>query len=233
MPVAPLLHPAAAPRRTTSRWATAVVLVAGLALGGHGAAFADDDSVPSEADVAAAEREAADKGRDVAAVQADLIRANLALDGAGDSAAQAAEAWNGARWRADEARQEAADAQAAADAARDDVAEQRELYAATVVRSYEESSQIQGLSAVVEADGIQSLIDRSITVSNTSQVLDQQYDSFTAASAVADVTALTADQALERANAAGWRPSRPATPPPLPRPRPARRPRRSRRPRPT
>ena len=113
MPAAPPLDHAPAPRRTTSSWATAVVLVAGLALGGHGAAFADDDSVPTEADVAAAKREAADKGRDVAAVQADLIRANLALDGAGDRAAQAAEAWNGARWRADEARKEARDAQAA------------------------------------------------------------------------------------------------------------------------
>ena len=211
----------------------AVVVVAGLALGGHGAAFADDDPVPTEADVSAAKRDAADKGRDVAAVQADLIRANLALDGAGDRAAQAAEAWNGARWRADEARQEAADAQAAADGAREDVAVQRDLYASTVVRSYEESSQIQGLSAVVEADGIASLIDRSITVSNTSQVLDQQYDAFTASSAVADVTAITADQAADARPPPSSRPSRPATRPPLRRPRPAPRPRTSRRRRPT
>ena len=74
MPVAPLPDHAPASRRTTSRWATVVVLVAGLALGGgHGAAFADDDGttggVPTEADVAAAEQDAADKGRDVAAVQ--------------------------------------------------------------------------------------------------------------------------------------------------------------------
>lgn len=203
MPVAPPLDRAAAPRRTTSRWATAIVLVAGLALG-NGTAFADgdDDRVPTEADVAAAEQDAAEKGRDVAAVQADLIRANLALDGAGDTAAQAAEAWNGARWRADEARQEAGEAQKAADAARADVATQRDLYAATVVRSYEEASQIQGLAAVVESDGIAALIDRSITVGNTSQVLDQQYDSFTASSAVADVTATAADRAAERASAA-------------------------------
>ena len=203
MPVAPPLDPAPASRRTTSRWATAIVLVAGLALGGgHGAAFADDDSVPTEADVAAATKDAADKGRDVAGVQADLIRANLALDGAGDAAAQAAEAWNGARWRAAEARREARDAQASADAASADVAAQRELYAATVVRSYEEAAQIQGLAAVVESDGIAALIDRSITVGNTSLVLDQQYDSFTAASAVADVAATNAEQAAGRASAA-------------------------------
>jgi hypothetical protein len=183
------------------------VLVAGLALGsGHGVAFADDatgrSEVPSEADVAAAREQAADKGRDVAAVKADLIRANLAMQDAGDAAAQAAEAWNGARWRAGEARKAATEAQTAADAARDDVTGQRELYAATVVRSYEEASQIQGIAAVVEADGIESLIDRTITVGNTSEVLDQQYDAFTAASAVAEVAATAASDASERAAAA-------------------------------
>ena len=83
------------------------MLVAGLAVGGgHGVAFADDHDgreVPSEADVTRAEQDAADKGRDVAAVQADLIRAGLALESAGDTAAQAAEAFNGARWRAEQA----------------------------------------------------------------------------------------------------------------------------------
>ncbi len=200
----PPLDPAPVPRRTTSRWASALVLVAGLALGGHDVAFADDhdgSDVPSEADIAAAEKQAADKGRDVADVQADLIRANLALESAGDTAAQAAEAYNGARWRAEEARKEATRAEAAAEEAREDVEAQRELYADTVVRSYEEASQVQGLSAVVEADGIDSLIDRSVTMGNTSDALDSQYDAFTAASAVADVTASTAAQASERAAA--------------------------------
>ena len=94
-------------RRTTSRWASAVVLVAGLAVGGAHAANAADDPTPSESDVAAAKDRADAKGRDVAAVQADLIRANLALESAGDRAARAAEAWNGARWRAEQARADA------------------------------------------------------------------------------------------------------------------------------
>ena len=46
-------------RRTTSRWASAVVLVAGLAVGGGHAAYADDDATPSESDVAAAKDRAA------------------------------------------------------------------------------------------------------------------------------------------------------------------------------
>ena len=202
MPAAPPQHPTPVPRRTTSRWATAVVLVAGLAWGGHGAAFADEDSqdrstVPSEADVAAAQEQTADKDRDASAVQADLIRANVALETAGDTAAQAAEAYNGARWRAEQAIEEAAQAEAAAETARAEVAAQRELYADTVVRSYEEASQVQGFAAIVEADGIESLIDRSVTMGNTSEALDAQYDSFIASSAVADVTAGTAARASE------------------------------------
>ena len=171
-------HDHAPRRRTTSRWASAVVLVAGLAVGGGHAAYADNDPTPSESDVAAAKDRADAKGRDVAAVQADLIRANLALETAGDDAAQAAEAWNGARWRAEQARADADAAEDAAEAAREDVESQRELYADTVVQSYEDGPQVQGLSAIVEADGIESLIDRTVTMGNTSDALNHQYDSF-------------------------------------------------------
>ena len=113
MPFALPAHHLHAPRRTTARWVSAVVLVAGLAVGGGHGAYADDP-VPSEGDVAAAQERAAEKGRDVAAVQADLIRADLALTTAGDHAAQAAEAWNGARWRAEQARADAVEAEEAA-----------------------------------------------------------------------------------------------------------------------
>ena len=171
VPVA-ALHHHEPQRRTTSRWASAVVLVAGLAVGGGHAAHAADDPTPSESEVAAAKDRAEAKGRDVAAVQADLIRADLALETAGDRAAQAAEAWNGARWRAEQARADASEAQEAADAAREDVESQRELYAATVVQSYNDATQLQGLAAVVEADGIESLVDRTVTMGNTSDALN-------------------------------------------------------------
>ena len=125
----PVVQQSAPPRRTTSRWATACTLVVALVIGGGlPTAFADDgDAVPSQADVAKAQEKADAKGRDVAAVQADLIRANLALDTAGDTAAQAAEAWNGARWRVEQAREDARQAEAAAASARADVEAQSEL----------------------------------------------------------------------------------------------------------
>ena len=54
MPFALPAHHLHAPRRTTARWVSAVVLVAGLAVGGGHGAYADDP-VPSEGDVAAAQ----------------------------------------------------------------------------------------------------------------------------------------------------------------------------------
>ncbi len=63
MPIAVPPADSSARRRTTLRWATAATLVAGLVLGGaHGAAFADEDTVPTEADIASAENRAAAAG---------------------------------------------------------------------------------------------------------------------------------------------------------------------------
>ena len=97
--------PAPAPRRTPDlsrrlRWPAAAALSLVLATGVTTASVADDDA-PSEEEVAAAERNASDKARDVSAVQADLVVANEQLRQTAVTAAQAAEAYNGARWQAD------------------------------------------------------------------------------------------------------------------------------------
>jgi len=71
--------------------ATALTLVAGSA--------AADDTMPTKREVHQAEAAAQAKERDVAAVQADLVLANQRLQASAVEAAQAAEAWNGARYR--------------------------------------------------------------------------------------------------------------------------------------
>ncbi|WP_457208740.1 hypothetical protein, partial [Nocardioides sp. P5_C9_2] len=131
--------PAPAPRRTPSltrrlRWSAAAALSLVLSAGVT-TASATDDGVPSEGDVATAERHASDKARDVAAVRADLVLANERLRQTAVTAAQAAEAYNGARWQADEARTAAEDAETAAAAAAADVERQREDYSDALVRS--------------------------------------------------------------------------------------------------
>ena len=113
------------------------------------AAVADEDEVPTRAEVEAAEQRAVDRERDVAAVQADLIRANLDLETASVAAAQAAEAYNGATWRADEARAAADAAEQAAAAAQAESERQRSLYAQTVLTSLERSPGLDGVSALL------------------------------------------------------------------------------------
>jgi peptidoglycan DL-endopeptidase CwlO len=75
--------------------AIALTLVAGSA--------AADDTVPTKREVHEARAAAQAKERDVASVQADLVLANQRLQASAVEAAQAAEAWNGARYRLEQA----------------------------------------------------------------------------------------------------------------------------------
>ena len=111
-------------RRTPIRWIAAVALSLTLltsGIAGAVSASAADDDTPSKEDVATAEANADAAARDVAAVRADLAVANERLRSSAVSASMAAEAYNGARWAADEARAAAANANEAAALARADV----------------------------------------------------------------------------------------------------------------
>jgi peptidoglycan DL-endopeptidase CwlO len=195
--------PAPARRRTPHlvrglRWPAVAALSLVLATGSTTASALDDD-VPSEADIAAAQRHASAKARDVAAVQADLVVANERLRQTAVTAAQAAEAYNGARWQADEARRAARAAQAAAASAAADVQRQQDDYSDALVRSYEVSPSIQGFAAVVGSDGIETMIDRTTTMQNAEDALDGQYDAFRAAATLADLARGQAEDALAEA----------------------------------
>lgn len=195
--------PAPAPRRTPDlsrrlRWPAAAALSLVLATGVTTASVADDH-VPSEEEVAVAERNASDKARDVSAVQADLVVANEQLRQTAVEAAQAAEAYNGARWQADEARQAAEAATAAAESAAADVARQQEDYSDALVRSYEIAPSLQGFASVVGSDGIETMIDRTTTMQNAEDALDGAYDAFRAAATLADVASRQAEEALAAA----------------------------------
>ena len=76
-------------------------------LTGLQAALADEADTPSRQDVRDARTAARDQARDVAAVQADLAAANQRLQESAIAAAQATEAWNGARYRLEQARRAA------------------------------------------------------------------------------------------------------------------------------
>lgn len=181
---------------------TAVALVLALALGGVSAqvATADDDTdVPTRHEVREA-REAVDATElDVDGVQAALDAANQRLEGAGIRAAQAAEAFNGARYEAQLARADARRAAAVAVEAAEDADRQREAYQDTLVTSYTHGSSLGALSSVVESDGLSELVQRTATMRNSEAAMDARYDDLLAAQSKADDAQEDADHALDAA----------------------------------
>ena len=120
------------------------------AVGGMGVALADEPDVPpTRAEVRDALADVRDQTRDVATVQAELAAANQRLQESAVRAAQASEAWNGARYRLEQARQAAAAAAARAGIARRDVTAQRQAYADAIVESYEMAPELSAMVAIV------------------------------------------------------------------------------------
>ncbi|HEU5456031.1 MAG TPA: hypothetical protein VFU85_10150, partial [Nocardioides sp.] len=173
--------------------ATALTLVAGSA--------AADDTVPTKREVHQAEAAAQAKERDVAAVQADLVLANQRLQASAVEAAQAAEAWNGARYRLEQAQQAATAAEQRSAAATADVERLREAYGDTVAASYQQAPELTALNAIAGSDGIDGVIDQVTTMRNAETALDANYDSFRAASTLADVATQQARDARSDAAA--------------------------------
>ncbi len=173
--------------------AIALTLVAGSA--------AADDTVPTKREVQQAEAAAQAKGRDVASVQADLVLANQRLQASAVEAAQAAEAWNGARYRLEQAQEAATAAEERSAIAVADVERQREAYGDVVASSYQQAPELTALNAIAGSDGIDSVIDQVNTMRNAETALDANYDSFRAASTLADVATQQARDARSEAAA--------------------------------
>jgi cell wall-associated NlpC family hydrolase len=186
----------------------AAALALTLAVGGvatgvtTGIAVADDDTVPSHQDIHEARVAARDKAVDVDAVRARLVLANQRLQESAIAAAQAAEAYNGARWRAAEARRAAVEAQRRSATAETDVQRQQEAYGDALVTSYEMSPGLTAFSAIVRSDGIDTVLDRTTSLQNAEAALDGNYNEFRAAATLADVAQQQAEDAEDDAVAA-------------------------------
>ncbi|GAA1798404.1 hypothetical protein GCM10009795_049860 [Nocardioides hankookensis] len=167
-----------------------------------GIAVADDDTVPSKDDVHDARTAVRAQLDDVAAVRARLVVANQRLQQSAVAAAQAAEAFNGARWRADQARDAATEAQAGVTAAEADVERQRQAYSDAVVSSYEMSPELTALAGVLDSDGIDTVLQRTETMRNATDAMSGNYDEFRASAVVAQVARDRADRALDAAKQA-------------------------------
>ena len=168
--------------------ALALVLAVPPAAGGIGAAWADDpDSPPSRTEVRDARDAVRQQARSVTTVQSELLAANQRLQETAVQAAQASEAWNGARYRLEQARREAAAAGDRAGIAHDDVTTQRQAYTDAVVDSYQMAPELSAVVSIVQSDGIDSVVEQATTLSQTESAMETRYDGFRAASTLADV----------------------------------------------
>ena len=103
---------------------------------------------------------------DVASVQGKLAAAQQRLETTQIAAAKAAEAFNGARYEAQQATQASrlADEQAVAAAA--DLERQRAAYADAAVAAYQFSPQLTALGAISQADGITEVLESTAALQN-------------------------------------------------------------------
>jgi cell wall-associated NlpC family hydrolase len=177
--------------------AAALVLLGGLALPATADPGDDGDGTPTRAEVKAAKDAVAGQKRTVAAVQTDLVLANQRLERAAIKAAQAAEAFNAARWQLSEARAAVRSANARAHDAQRLLATQQKAYGEVVAATYEMSPELSSVNAVLGEDGIDGVIDTATTAYQTTTTLDEIRDSYEAAVEVADLATEEAEGARQ------------------------------------
>jgi cell wall-associated NlpC family hydrolase len=181
--------------RTTVAGAAALVVVATLVTGGSGAHADPTDDPPSQADVDAAKKSARDKARDVAAVQADLVLANQRLDTAAIEAGKAAEAYNGARWKLQQARKKVRAAEASEQRAAASLKLHQVAYGRSLAASYALAPELTALSAMMDADGVDGVMERSNTLHAAQGALNSGYGEVRAAATLTAVATTRAEDA--------------------------------------
>ena len=143
--------------------------------------------VPSQQDVARARAAAADRARDVGAIEAGLVVANQRLEQAAVRAEQASEAYNGALWRLRQAETAARAARAAADRAHRRVGTQRTRIGALVAQSYQQGGDLSAMHAMLGGQGIDGVLDQYAGFQGASTSLQADYQRFAASQSLAEV----------------------------------------------
>lgn len=168
----------------------AIVLAWALVVAGGGAAVA----VPSDADVRQAEANTQAAARDLAAVETDLAAAQAQLRESTIRAAQATEEYNGARHRLEVARREARRAAKHAEIAGRDVARQQAAYADTVATAYRMSPELSSMEAVVDAEGITSVLETANTLRSAESSMNTRWAQFRATASLAEAAEAEAER---------------------------------------
>ena len=155
------------------------------------------DGTPSKAEVDAARDAVADQELTVEGVRAELEQANARLEAAAVRAAQAAEAFNAARWKLREARVAARAAVHRQQIAERSLDRQQRLFDEVVALSYEAGLGLSPLAAFGE--GIDKIGQQSDAAYQVTSSMSDIKDDFEAAAEVAELAGDDAREAQEGA----------------------------------
>lgn len=195
----PARHPAG--RRFLGSFLLALTLAAAAVVPGA-QADPSDPNPPTRAEIRDAREDARLAADDVESIQAALDAANAELTDAEVAALQAAEAYNGARYRAQQAQAAAQRAERESRRADRALAEQKESYRGTVLSSYGAGVELEALDGILDADGMSSVIDRSVSADVVQERLDAQRDDYLEAADEADAAEEEAEDTAADALAA-------------------------------
>ena len=165
------------------------VLTSAPAQADHGHGSNPVGAYPSQGQVDAARATAARKAHDVAVIKARLLLAQQQLVAAQTRAEQAAEAYNGALYRLQQATDRLAVARADAAQARATVARQRDHIGALVAASYQQGGDLTALNAMMSADGPEGVLDQYAAFQGAASSMQADYQRFAAADSLATVFA--------------------------------------------
>ena len=181
-------HPA---RRATAFFA-ALVMVSLLSF----APAAADPTAPSDDDVRTAQENESAVALDAAAAEVELVNLSTTLDSAWEDAKAAGEDYLQAEEDVDNAKAIANSAQERLATALENVEASRKVLAGIAMEQYRNGGSMQALEAVLSADGITEVIERTSSLEIVNGIADTAVQQFKADSLVADTMQIRAETAL-------------------------------------
>ncbi len=154
--------------------------------------------IPSQAAVERAKQAAADKAGQVKAIEQQLAAAEARLEQLGIQSGIADEAYNGAVYRLEQAKKEAATAADRAAKAEKTLNTQRQQIGRFAVASYQGGGDIAKLAPLFTAEGPQQLLDSAGTAHTVSSAMQGSYLRYTANQVVTNLFKVQADQAVTK-----------------------------------
>ncbi|GAA1551055.1 hypothetical protein GCM10009804_04540 [Kribbella hippodromi] len=152
--------------------------------------------IPSKAAVERAKQAADSKAGQVAAIEKQLAAANARLEQLGLQSGIADEAYNGAVYRLQQAKAEAAAAAARATEAQKTLTAQRQQIGRFAAASYQGGGEVAKIAPLFTANGPQELLDSAGAARSVSAAMQGSYLRFSATQVMTNLFKVQADQAV-------------------------------------